>query len=69
LEQFDSFWSHDLWIVLFAPKKIYGIDIGLTNTIGFGFSPNIGKLLDNLVFLTLRRKTKRFITSPLAARV
>jgi predicted AAA+ superfamily ATPase len=41
-----------------APKKIYCIDTGLVNSVGFRFSPNTGKLLENLVFLTLRRKTK-----------
>lgn len=38
-----------------APKKIYCIDTGLSNEIGFHFSPNSGKLLENLVFLTLRK--------------
>ncbi|MEI7849329.1 MAG: DUF4143 domain-containing protein, partial [Chloroflexota bacterium] len=41
-----------------APKKVYCIDTGLSNAVGFGFSPNIGKLLENLVFLALRRQTK-----------
>jgi predicted AAA+ superfamily ATPase len=41
-----------------APKKIYSIDTGLTYTVGFGFSPNTGKLLENLIYLALRRKTK-----------
>jgi predicted AAA+ superfamily ATPase len=40
-----------------APKKIYGIDLGLINTVGFQFSPNTGKLLENLVYLALRRQT------------
>jgi uncharacterized protein len=40
-----------------APKKIYCIDTGLSNTVGFGFSPNTGKLMENLVFLALRQKT------------
>ena len=40
-----------------APKKIYGIDTGLCNSVGFHFSPNTGKLLENLVFLALRRQT------------
>jgi predicted AAA+ superfamily ATPase len=40
-----------------APKKIYCIDTGLVNEVGFGFSPNTGKLLENLVFLALRRST------------
>jgi len=39
-----------------APKKIYGIDLGLINAIGFQFSPNTGKLLENLVYLALRRR-------------
>ena len=40
------------------PKKIYGIDTGLVNAIGFHFSPNTGKLLENLIFLELRRQSK-----------
>jgi len=39
-----------------APKKVYSIDTGLSSTVGFNFSPNRGKLLENLVFLALRRK-------------
>jgi len=41
-----------------APKKIYAIDSGLCNAVGFGFSPNSGKLLENLVYLSLRQKFK-----------
>jgi predicted AAA+ superfamily ATPase len=41
-----------------AAKKVYSIDTGLASTVGFAFSPNTGKLLENLVFLALRRKTK-----------
>jgi hypothetical protein len=40
-----------------APKKVFSIDTGLINAVGFSFSPNTGKLLENLVYLTLRRKT------------
>ncbi len=40
-----------------APKKVFGIDTGLINSVGFHFSPNTGKLLENLVFLTLRQQT------------
>jgi hypothetical protein len=40
-----------------AAKKVYGIDTGLVNAVGFNFSPNTGKLLENVVFLALRRKT------------
>lgn len=41
-----------------AAKKTYSIDCGLANAVGFGFSPNTGKLLENLVFLALRRKSR-----------
>lgn len=49
-----------------APKKIYGIDTGLIRAVGFGFSPNTGKLLENLIFLGLRRKTRElyYLASP-----
>jgi len=49
-----------------APKKIYCIDTGLSNAVGFGFSPNTGRLLENLVFLTLRQQTKEiyYYTTP-----
>lgn len=40
-----------------AAKKIYSIDTGLCNAVGFNFSPNTGRLLENLVFLALRRTT------------
>jgi len=41
-----------------APKKVYAIDTGLANAVGFTFSPNHGRLLENLVFLALRRQTR-----------
>ena len=41
-----------------APKKVYPIDTGLANAVGFAFSPNTGKLLENVVFLALRRRTQ-----------
>ena len=39
-----------------AAKKVYSIDTGLLNSVGFSFSKNIGKLMENLVFLQLRRQ-------------
>ena len=39
-----------------AAKKVYGIDTGLLNAVGFSFSENVGKLMENLVFLHLRRR-------------
>lgn len=38
------------------PKKIYCLDTGLINSLSFQFSENKGRLLENLVFMTLRRK-------------
>ncbi|HSV86660.1 MAG TPA: ATP-binding protein [Levilinea sp.] len=43
---------------LVLPKKIYWVDTGMVNAVGFQFSPNSGKLLENIVFLALRRRTK-----------
>ena len=40
-----------------APKKIYCIDTGLVNSVGFNFSPNSGRLIENVVFLALRQFT------------
>ncbi|HEX6461705.1 MAG TPA: ATP-binding protein [Candidatus Saccharimonadales bacterium] len=41
-----------------AAKKVYGIDTGLANSVGFSFSENIGKSMENVVFLQLRRTFK-----------
>ena len=37
-------------------KKVYCIDNGLLNSVSFKFSEDIGKLMENLVFLELKRK-------------
>ncbi|HNB51092.1 MAG TPA: ATP-binding protein [Anaerolineales bacterium] len=49
-----------------AAKKIYPIDTGLANAVGFSFSPNTGKLLETAVFLALRRQAKElyYFTTP-----
>jgi predicted AAA+ superfamily ATPase len=41
-----------------APKKVYAVDTGLAGAVGYSFSPNIGRLLENAVYLSLRRETK-----------
>jgi uncharacterized protein len=38
------------------PKKIYCIDTGIINSLSFQFSQNKGRLLENLVFVNLRKK-------------
>jgi uncharacterized protein len=40
------------------PKKVYCIDNGIISVISKSFSEDIGRKLENLVFLTLRRKSK-----------
>lgn len=49
-----------------APKKIYSIDTGLTRAVGFNFSPNTGRLLENAIYLALRRKIRDiyYLSSP-----
>ncbi|MCG2712481.1 MAG: ATP-binding protein [Candidatus Omnitrophica bacterium] len=39
-----------------SPRKIYAIDTGLCNAVGFRFSENYGRLTENVVFAALRRK-------------
>jgi predicted AAA+ superfamily ATPase len=39
-------------------KKVYSIDIGLNNTLLYKFSDDIGKSMENTVFLELRRREK-----------
>jgi predicted AAA+ superfamily ATPase len=41
-----------------AAKKIYGIDTGLIQSVSFSFSKNKGKLIENAVYLQLKRKAK-----------
>jgi len=40
-------------------KKIYCIDNGLLNTVSFKFSDDFGKLLENMVFIELRRRNEQ----------
>lgn len=39
-----------------SPRKVYSIDVGLSNAIGFRFRENLGKLAENLLALELRRR-------------
>jgi uncharacterized protein len=39
-----------------SPRKVYAVDTGVASTIGFRFSPNLGKLAENAVFLELKRR-------------
>ena len=39
-----------------SPRKVYSVDTGLANAIGFRFSENRGRLMENVVALELLRK-------------
>lgn len=39
-----------------APKKVFSVDTGLIREVGFNFTADIGKLLENVVFLELKRR-------------
>lgn len=41
-----------------AAKKVYSIDTGLSRSVGFSFSENKGKLMENSVFLSQRKKSQ-----------
>jgi hypothetical protein len=45
-----------------APRKIYSIDPGLSNAVGFQFSENLGRIAENVVAIELRR---RLLENPL----
>jgi len=42
-----------------SQKKIYCIDSGMINTLAFNFSENKGRVLENLVFIELKRRNKK----------
>jgi len=41
-----------------APKKIYSIDNGLSNVNSVSFSKDLGKMLENQIFIELKRRDK-----------
>src|SRR3989344_5573011 len=40
------------------PRKLYAVDTGLVNSLSFKFSENRGRLIENLVFITLIKNQK-----------
>lgn len=42
------------------PKKVYSIDLGFPNNLGFSFSKNNGKILENFVAIFLKQSNKDF---------
>ena len=43
---------------IMSSKKVYSIDAGFANRIGFSFSENKGRILENIVYLELLRRGK-----------
>jgi predicted AAA+ superfamily ATPase len=39
-----------------SPKKVYAIDTGMAGAVGFSFSENRGHLLENQIYLELKRR-------------
>lgn len=39
-----------------SQRKVYAVDCGLSNTIGFRFTENIGRIMENIVATELKRK-------------
>lgn len=52
------FFSYSLKESYNRNKKIYAIDTGLRNSIAFSFSKDIGRLVEDIVFLQLKREQK-----------
>ena len=56
LVQTLSFFSYSLKEQMSHQKKIYCIDNGIKNAIGFTFSNDMGRTAENIVFLSLKRR-------------
>jgi predicted AAA+ superfamily ATPase len=54
LVDFVSHFSYSGKVQMRNPKKVYAIDLGLVNAVSSSFSQNVGRKLENLVFLHLR---------------
>ena len=53
-----SLFDYSIKRQIYNPGKFYIVDIGLSQTIGFKTSLNIGHIYENLVFLELKRQNK-----------
>lgn len=53
---FVSRYSESLKTQIMSPKKVYFIDHMLAKTIGFRFSEDTGRILENIVYIELKRR-------------
>jgi predicted AAA+ superfamily ATPase len=44
---------------LISPKKVYCIDTGLRNVVSFKFSEDLGRAIENIVFIELKRRSSQ----------
>lgn len=56
LVSFLPMFSHSTKAQLINPRKVYAIDLGLVNIISNTMTEDLGRKLENLIFLHLRRK-------------
>jgi len=55
-----SLFDYSIKKQIYNPGKFYVVDIGLSGTIGFKFSENLGHIYENMVFLELKRRNREF---------
>ncbi|MBI4173584.1 MAG: ATP-binding protein, partial [Candidatus Aenigmarchaeota archaeon] len=55
---FVAQFSYSLRQQVANPKVVYAIDTGIANAVGFRFSENVGRLYENLVFLSLLQQSQ-----------
>ncbi len=54
---FTSIFSYKVKDQKLYPRKTYSVDTGITNSVAFKFSEDVGRLAENLVFLHLKRSS------------
>jgi len=55
---FTDLFDYSVKRQIYNPSKVYGIDMAMMDAVSFKFSRNLGRLLENLVFLELKRRKK-----------
>ena len=53
---FVNHFSYSLKAQYTYPRKVYCVDTGMRNAVSFSFSKDLGQLMENLVYLHLRKK-------------
>jgi predicted AAA+ superfamily ATPase len=58
LVSFVPMYSHSAKAQLINPRKVYAIDLGLVHVVSNAMTDDLGRKLENLVFIHLRKKYK-----------